>query len=373
MQVTRPLVLALSILCLLYIGACSGDGPSDAADASPGAVDASPATPDAPPGAPDAAPIPTCPESWLGSGDGCDCGCGVPDSDCPTPLTPAACVTDNCGAASDLDPQNPTQCLPTQVPAGWTCSPYYYGDDGVCSCGCGALDDKDCDSSLTLDECYYYEHGCPEGQSPDPDDPTRCELSPLGWTCHWSDYYDDACSCGCGIADPQCPASPHVSDCQYDGCPSGTSPDPVALTQCISNAPQDDWTCDLALLNDGSQCDCGCGAEDPDCGPNATPASCDTVHCGTKEELKPAQTADCWELCEPTTQPAGNATCTNGGYINIFNSCQRSLSACSDGRTYEVECTGNECVCRVNGQCVGHASGGCSLNFTCGWSLTDAT
>jgi hypothetical protein len=370
----QPIRLTLAVAALFYIGAvgaCETTSPHDP-DAGAASADSAPGSPDAAPPSPDAAPVPTCPASWLGSGDGCDCGCGVFDPDCPSPLSADACVTDNCGADYDLDPADPVRCIATQVPAGWTCSAYYYGDDGVCSCGCGAFDDKDCDLPLTPEQCSYSQNGCPSGQTPDPDDPTACETAPAGWTCHWSDYYDDRCNCGCGVADPQCPPSPHVSDCQYDGCPSGQSPDPGALTQCISNAPQDQWTCDLALLADGGQCDCGCGAEDPDCGTDATAAACDVVHCGTKEELKPGQTAACWELCVASPQPVGNATCTNGGSISIFNSCQRSLSACTDGRTYEVECSGGQCVCRVNGQCVGHATGGCSLNSTCGWSLIDA-
>ena len=323
--------------------------------------------------APDAAPVLNCPDSWLGTGDGCDCGCGVVDADCPTPTGLDDCVTDSCGDDADADPAEPSQCIPTLVPAGWTCSPYLYGDDQACTCGCGAFDDEDCAAPLTLDGCDYYVHGCDEGASPDPDDLTQCAPSPAGWTCHWTAYLDDQCSCGCDVADPGCPAAPHLADCDLDGCDAGQSPDPTALTECISNAPQDDWTCDLALLFDGSQCDCGCGAVDPDCGPGATAASCDVIHCASDEELKPGGTALCWERCTPIAESVGDATCTNGGFITIGNACESDLSACSDGHSYQVECGGGECVCRVDNHCVAHTTGGCSLNGTCGWSLIDAT
>ena len=147
-------------------------------------------------------------------------------------------------------------------------------------------------------------------------------------------------------------------------------------TQCIANPPQDDWTCDLALLYDRAQCDCGCGAIDPDCGSGATASSCDSVHCTTREELDPASIGRCVERCAPATGTVGHATCTNGGSVVIGGSCAMSLSRCTDFHSYEVECSGSSCVCRVDGSCVTRASGFCgsvasTLNTVCGWSLID--
>ena len=295
------------------------------------------------------------------------------DPDCPTGFEIDDCQFDNCGDGTDLDPADPTQCVATILPAGWTCSPSLYGDDNACTCGCGALDDKDCPASLDLDDCYYAEHGCPAGMWPDPSNPIGCVAEVPGWTCNWKSYYGPGCTCGCGVADPGCPPDMHVSECTSDGCAAGTSPDPQDLTTCIAGAPQDSWTCDPALIADGSTCDCGCGATDPDCPFGATAASCDVIHCGSQDELKPGSIAECWEICTPIGGNVGTATCTNGGFVQIFNACQRNLSACSDGNTYEVECVAGECSCRVNGQCVSHETGSCSFNFTCGWNLIDAT
>jgi len=367
---------------LALAAGCGFSGSSDTPDAalSDGnpirpEADAAPGQPDAAAGQPDAAPTtePTCPAEYIGTGDGCDCGCNVFDPDCPTPLHVDDCDYDNCGDAADPDPDDPTTCVPIVLPQGWTCSAYAYGGDGVCSCGCGALDDEDCPSDLEIDDCYYAEHGCPTGSWPDPADPTHCTSAVAGWTCNWKSYYGDLCTCGCGVVDPGCPAEMHVSQCTYDGCPSGQSPDPEDLTQCIEHAPQDTWDCDLTLLYDGAVCDCGCGAVDPDCPTNATPASCDVTHCGYNEELQPGSISECWEICEPLEEQVGSATCTNGGFIEIFNSCERDLYACTDGHHYEVECTAGECVCRVDGKCVSRETGSCSLSYTCGWSLIDAT
>ena len=258
------------------------------------------------------------------------------------------------------------------VPAGWTCSAGLYGD-GSCNCGCGVLDEPDCDVPLDYYDCPAAYDGCEDGFGPDPADPRRCAPVPGGWTCSWFRLANRRCDCGCGIADPDCPAVARVSDCRDDGCGSGMGPDPRDLTQCMAAAPQDHWTCDLDLLFDGAQCDCGCGAVDTDCPGGATAASCDTVHCGSGQELIAGQIAECQISCTPRPDIPGVATCTNGGSFSVGSACTRSLSRCTDGNRYEMECSGGECLCRVNGGCVRRLAGsGCSLS-ACGWHLTDAT
>lgn len=371
----------LPILVLVLIAACSGaaGSPSDAggaradADSTTTTQDASlsPRVDGAPP-VPDAATEGACPDSYLGAGDGCDCGCGVVDPDCPTPLQASDCEYDVCATQDEVDPEDATQCRPIEVPEGWTCLPSYYVDES-CTCGCTAFDDKGCESPLQWQACSSSYNGCSEGQSPNLENPLVCEELPPGWTCGWKDFYDEDCDCGCGIPDPSCPANPRFTECESDLCPGSSSPDPQDLTQCISNAPQDNWSCDLALLFDGQQCDCGCGAIDPDCGDSPTAADCDLTHCPSGTELEPGSTSRCWEDCSPPSEPVGTATCTNGGNFSIFSACERHVSACSDGNRYEVECDGGDCVCRVNGSCVARTSGTCSLNFTCGWSIVDNT
>lgn len=356
---------------LVVMAACGGGSSGEALPDGGQTTDASPQVPDGenPPDAPTDPISESCPSSVLGTNDGCDCGCGVVDPDCDSPLTVGACEYNNCPLGSTLDEQMPTQCLPIVVPAGWTCDAGSYGD-GTCHCGCG-IADADCPSPLSITSCGST-NGCSAGTWPDPTNPAMCVTKPAGWTCSVQDWADTTCSCGCGVADPSCPANPHISQCLDDGCPSGKSPDPVAPTTCISNAPQDRWTCDLAKLADGNTCDCGCGALDPDCGAGATAASCDSIACGTQEELKPGDLGACWEKCH-ATEPAnsGSATCTNGGYFSVGSlACTRDASACSDGHRYEIECEYGVCSCRIDGACVGHASTTACGFSACGWSVT---
>jgi hypothetical protein len=359
------LVFCLGFLVLIACNDTAGQAPPDGGQTGDGGQTTDgPAQPDAP------TPITgACEPSHLGGNDGCDCGCGVTDSDCASPLTVGACQYDNCPAGTMLDPAAPTQCKAIVVPSGWTCGASSYGD-GICQCGCGTVD-PDCPSPVTVASCGST-NGCSTGSWPDPANLSTCVTKPAGWTCSLQDYADTTCSCGCGIPDPSCPTAPHISQCLDDGCPSGQSPNPTQPTQCMANAPQDRWTCDLALLADGATCDCGCGAIDPDCGASPTAAACEATHCGTTDELVPGNIGACWERCH-ATPPAnsGTATCTNGGSISFGSlACGRDVSACSDGHRYEIECEGGTCSCRIDGQCVGHASTTvCSLS-ACGWNVT---
>src|SRR5262249_17980909 len=63
------------------------------------------------------------------------------------------CPTDGCtaGICSHLQSDNSAVCK-IQAPSSWTCSRGYYAD-GVCDCGCGALD-PDCMSANEKD-CIY--------------------------------------------------------------------------------------------------------------------------------------------------------------------------------------------------------------------------
>ncbi|CAN5884845.1 hypothetical protein BH11MYX2_BH11MYX2_09010 [soil metagenome] len=361
---------SIAVLVLGFMVACGGSGNGGGGDDQPG-VDGGigghdgghdgPGTPDGPPN--NAA---SCDAQYLGAGDGCDCGCGVVDPDCGPTVTIDECSFDNCGTGHHADPTNPTLCIATQVPAGWTCDTSSYGGD--CTCGCGATDDLGCPATPDILACATT-NGCSSGTWPDPADPAKCVPIKAGWTCSEAAYYDNKCDCGCGIADPSCPAHPTVSQCT-DACPSGKSFDPAHPTQCIANAPQDHWTCGVDLIGDG-KCDCGCGAIDTDCPANPTPASCTVNHCGSMMELKPGDIGKCWETCSGTEPAgAGNATCTNDAYISILGSCSLEGSACSDGRRYKIECEGSECTCSINNTCVGHATaGGCLSLAGCGWDV----
>jgi hypothetical protein len=72
-----------------------------------------------------------CPSSWIGTDDGCDCGCQTPDPDCspgPHPCAAMLCVEecivcDGVGVCVELGGScpEPTPCGPTTCPAGMVC------------------------------------------------------------------------------------------------------------------------------------------------------------------------------------------------------------------------------------------------------------
>lgn len=126
-----------------------------------------------------------CPRGWFGSGDGCDCGCGVLDDDCAD-STIGSCESNGCPNADDGDvpnPGDPVACIAGDIdsdggtpgggPTGWTCNAGWYGNGDGCDCGCGIVD-EDC-ADETVDSCTS--NGCPGasgGEVPDPEDPTQC-------------------------------------------------------------------------------------------------------------------------------------------------------------------------------------------------------
>ncbi len=378
-----------------------------------------------------------CDASYLGDGN-CDCGCGAPDTDCPSPTQLSDCAYESCPNNQVIDPVDPSQCLANEVPTGWACAANTYGD-GLCDCGCG-IKDSDCASTATLYDCgratlcgdlnsvdpgditqcktapsgwrcavsqyaaggYAPEcncgcgipdpdcgtqptpsscsssaSGCRATEHVDPADISKCLTNPAGWTCAGRYLSDGRCTCGCGVVDPECPTPLTYQACQTDACSYGKGIDPFAPTTCISNAPQDSWTCNLNMFYDGATCDCGCGSLDPDCPTAATAAECSSVNCGAGNELKAGSITTCVEHCEPLTGTVGTGTCTNGGMVEIFGNCNYHLSACGDGHSYEVECDSDgTCYCRVDSSCVLATTGSCmgvqsTLNSVCGWSLVD--
>jgi hypothetical protein len=118
----------------------------------------------------------TCQASYYEADDGCDCGCGIADPDCPDAL-PESCTYEWCGSDADPDPNDTTACVEAEPPAeGWTCNHNFYGGDDGCDCGCG-VPDPDCENN-TYDSCRY--NYCPEGEAPAQADPSQCEVGE--WT-----------------------------------------------------------------------------------------------------------------------------------------------------------------------------------------------
>lgn len=122
------------------------------------------------------------PDAYAAGDDVCDCGCGLVDPDCDNFIIDACTVCSNPGSCAvgmdcvgSIDAGNNGQCVP--VP-GWTCTAAFYGD-GSCDCGCG-VQDIDCETPM-IESCQYCgelgscsELPCGLGSDIDPNDPTQC-------------------------------------------------------------------------------------------------------------------------------------------------------------------------------------------------------
>jgi hypothetical protein len=170
----------------------------------------------------------TCHGGYYARGDGCDCGCGLWDPDCPKELGIEDCETINCEESDSLepeetlDPDDPTRCL-TQapvdpVPSGWTCTSTYYGTGDGCDCGCGVVD-PDCECGAEDPECALAnpEEICEFSycqESVDPTDITACQGNTNSTGCS---------SCPNGDIIPRDFLCDGFADCQFGedemGCP----------------------------------------------------------------------------------------------------------------------------------------------------------
>ncbi|HVY47992.1 MAG TPA: PPC domain-containing protein [Minicystis sp.] len=88
--------------------------------------------------------------------------------------------------------------------------------------------------------------------------------APQGWTCDPSFYgASDGCDCNCGVRDPDCDdAAEYVFNCGFAHLPDASVASCGADGACV---PPASWTCSTDVYDDGMTCECGCGAEDPDC------------------------------------------------------------------------------------------------------------
>jgi hypothetical protein len=295
----------------------------------------------------------TCQSSRYGDGKFCDCGCGALDPDCSDERVESCdvcLIIGSCGHApcpSNVLADDNAHCA---TEPGWLCGAASYGD-GVCDCGCGALD-IDC-ASQNAEACEACPvDGCAslfDCSTIEPEDNTVCTSAPRSWTCDARLYGDGSrCDCGCGFRDPDC-ATSDVSACDscndqgacsHQECPGTIDPD--VNVRCARPAPPSTWTCDARLYADTKSCECGCGAQDPDC-PDNEPASCTTCACGSHcpASVDPTDPTKC------ATPPAG-WTCAPEAYSDLQCDCGCGV--------VDLECIPyNYCI-----HCHGCSGGDCS-------------
>jgi hypothetical protein len=289
----------------------------------------------------------TCVRSAYGDGH-CDCGCGAPDIDCKkTDLAHCDVCNDigGCNRAAcpgRIAPDDIAHCVPP--PTGWTCEAPAYADGTTCDCGCGVKDadcadtkPSSCDSCKALGSCT---HGptCPSSLALD--DNTRCEV-PEGWRCDTYLYGNGSCDCGCGVLDVDC-ADETLASCEVcRGCTQFdcSAIDPKANAYCTVAPPW--WTCPARLYRDGSQCDCGCNAVDPDCATTGA-GSCDKCDAsGSCSALPCPGLIDPMnnDVCQQPQPPAGwtcyseyygNGTCDCGCGVPDVDCRSSAIGECLD-------------------------------------------
>jgi hypothetical protein len=219
-----------------------------------------------------------CDPQRYGTGDGCDCGCGIADPDCNGDGCNAyGCRDDACKRCTDSDYalDRLVGCTPT---SGWSCDEGHYGTGDGCDCGCGVAD-PDCagdgcsEHGCQKDKCEY----CHAGNSPDPrsdSDYILCDPpgDAKGWTCGSASdpaWANGECDCGCGRPDPYCRLNGRRS-CSEAGCKTATCEFCNSASGARESCPDPKWstsgTCKNPLYGMDGVCDCGCGAIDPDCG-----------------------------------------------------------------------------------------------------------
>ena len=299
----------------------------------------------------------TCLVERYGDGVWCDCGCGALDPDCADDELASCDVCSQNGSCangacpSNVVPDDNTRC---EWPDRWACGSRYYGD-GVCDCGCTALDDLDCESELgeACRRCPIQGCGRDNCGTIDPDDNTLCTAPPFSWTCNDRLYRDGSqCDCGCGFSDPDCGDAgiDACETCNAEGSCSGQACpgliDPAAIQACTHPTPPSGWLCAHESYADGQSCDCGCGVLDPDCRTD-TPGSCNNCLCDPENcagTVDPEDTSRC------VAAPPG-WTCEDDDYADGTCDCGCGV--------IDIDCRENQPgYCE---QCAGCSGGNCEL------------
>lgn len=210
-----------------------------------------------------------CDPDNYGTGDGCDCGCGVSDPDCGgAGCTATACTATGCDVCNDGNGFF-VEC------ADFACSDFAtFIGTAECDCGCGVPDP----ACRTYDRASCTKAGCERQTCQYCNDGSTREACPGAWendnanagSACATEYYglDGLCDCGCGAPDLDCAAGEGCTErgCVADGC--------EVCHNGSLNGVCYAWTCAASARGTGDGCDCGCGAPDPDCGGWPIPGGC---------------------------------------------------------------------------------------------------
>lgn len=241
-----------------------------------------------------------CPLGEYGEGtpSSCDCGCGIHDADCDPLLdcTTPGCNAVYCNACHDVT-GHVVPCA--DWVSAWTgnannsavCDPANYNaGDGVCDCGCGAIDPDCSPGAGTIGAAGSFAAECDRCFNTG-NDQVGCD-PPGAWTCDDQHYgTGDGCDCQCGAPDPDCEDDTGANEgCATADC---SETEGTACEYCWDATPapvqcgNGRWTCtsgdSVSAWTSTGTCDCGCGTPDPACRFNERPActgpGCEVTGC----------------------------------------------------------------------------------------------
>jgi cysteine-rich repeat protein len=235
--------------------------------------------------------------------DGCDCGCGAVDPDCPADAAPADCFLNHCGLVDAPDPTNPQVPNPADVSA---CVDNICGD-GTASFGRVTngvpADTEACDDGNNADD-----DGCSADCARIGDNVICSAAGQLASLGCW------ITACGDGKRDVFPSPGQQSEDCDDgnnddgDGCSGGCAIEPgfacrINNTVCERTVCGDGRTdfengeaCDDGDVDDGDGCSSACAVEGGfDCdwlSSTYRPSTCAPVVCGDEIIERPAEQCD---------------------------------------------------------------------------------
>ncbi|MCB9740880.1 MAG: hypothetical protein H6747_16560 [Deltaproteobacteria bacterium] len=272
----------------------------------------------------------------------------TPDNTCTPNCEGRVCGSDGCGGScgdcpngKNCDGQgqcnDPPGCFPS-------CTDKVCGDDG-CGGSCGTCDDPAkplCEQGVCLAGCVpdcvgkqCGGDGCGGSCGACTGDASCSSVGhcvPKAWNCGEETFAGhNGCDCGCGADDPDCadPSQGLLGCAEGQICKAGACEDKVPKA----------WTCAPFLYDDGLLCNCACGAPDPDCADDANLI----VDCTTNGCNKQAG------VCSPCKANCDGKTCGSDGCLGTCGSCDdAALPYCAAGTCVEKaactpDCSNKEC------------------------------
>jgi cysteine-rich repeat protein len=273
----------------------------------------------------------TCPPWYYDSDDGCDCGCGALDPDCPS-LSANVCLFNNCpnGAPPVIDDN--TRCMIPTCGNGVINPPFEECDDGnlVGGDGCSANCQNEvvCGNGIVegFEQCddgnLVGGDGCTPGCTLEVGICGNGVVEPPFEQCDDGNNVDgDGCSSFCTFEFAVCGNG--IVEFPFEQCDDGNNVDGDGCSSFCTNEAPIGWTCPVFWYGD-NLCDCGCAVIDVDC-PSLSSSVCEFNNCPGVQPLPNFNPQCALTSCgngtvEPPFEQCDDGNLTNGDGCNL--NCQ---------------------------------------------------